>query len=285
MPAIMIAAGKEPKRWRPGAPSYRERAMAKRSVRRDRRAGAAGGGPPLREQAGMSPPVRPWRTFTFWLGGAVVGVVVAILVAGAFALIGGGDDESPAAAEKAPATPETIDIEGKTAEELAADFEQRDREQVKDLTATARRIVDAVAPVMSEYGDALPDQGGAQPAGAERVEQWLATVREQVKPFEESVSGETATNVARATVRSALDSLTGSLETYRLAAELDADRDAIYARARAQRELAIRTWSAAITQVDYVNVTIGFGHQHVPPIGGGAPPDDLPEGTDARPAE
>jgi hypothetical protein len=57
------------------------------------------------------------------------------------------------------------------------------------------------------------------------------------------------------------------------------------ARAREQRDIAVRTWSAATIQIDAINIDAGFGHQHGPQLAGAAtgalPPDTLPEGTDA----
>jgi hypothetical protein len=121
------------------------------------------------------------------------------------------------------------------------------------------------------------------------VQEWLDTARDAAAPYQESISGGTGHNVARSALRAALDGLATAIATYRLAGEPGADREAILAQASAQRDNAIRTWSAAAIQIDAINVDAGFGHQHVAQLGGAAagaqPPDTLPEGTDARPPE
>ncbi len=252
--------------------------MAKRAVRRERRRTGQEAAP----AASPPPPAAPpWRTRAFWLGGALVGSVVAVVAVAVLLATGGSDDPQPAAAVEAAATPEVL--EGKTEEELAAEFRQRDREQIESLTAGARRTAGAVAPVVAEFNKALPSEGGGEQADAGTIDDWIAIVRERAEPLRETVSGETATNVARASLSSSLDSLLGALETYRLAAESGGDREALQKRAATQRDLAIKAWSTASTQLDYVNIVAGFGHQHVAQIGGGLPPDTLPEGTDAHP--
>jgi hypothetical protein len=262
--------------------------MAKRSVRKQRREGRAPGGAPTRapEQEGTAVPV--WRSSAFWVGGLVVGLAVAVFAAAAFVAFGGVDDDSPAGAESTatPAGDEGV----RSAEELRADFNARDREQIEQLTTEAKAVADRLQPVMTDLEKALPRDGSAPDQAADgQVQEWLDTARDAAAPYEESISGATGHNVARMTLRAALDGLVGALETYQLAGQRDTDRDALIARASAQRDNAIRTWSAAGVQIDAINVEAGFGHQHVAQLGGaeaGAqPPDSLPEGTDARPQE
>jgi hypothetical protein len=70
--------------------------------------------------------------------------------------------------------------------------------------------------------------------------------------------------------------------TYRLALEDPANRAALLARVRGQRDVAMRAWETGTVQLDAINIAVGHGHQHVPALGaGGVPPDDLPEGTGA----
>ena len=264
--------------------------MAKRSVRKQRREGeTTTNGAPARapEQEPAAAPV--WRSPAFWTGGLVIGLAVAALAVAAFLAFGGdGDDETPAAA--APTASPAGDDAIKSAEELAAEFSARDREQIEQLTIDAKAVADRLQPVMTGLEDALPREGAPPAAAAEdQVQEWLDTARDAAEPYQESISGATGHNVARLTLRAALDGLVSAIETYRLAGQSGADREALLVRASEQRDNAIRTWSAAGVQIDAINVDSGFGHQHVAQLGGaeaGAqPPDSLPEGTDARPQE
>ena len=263
--------------------------MAKRSARKQRREGATTGAAPSRAPEPAATNAPAWRSPTFWFGGLVVGLAVAVLAVAAFVAFGGsGDDETPAAV--APTATPAGDDGIKSAEELAAEFTARDSEQIEQLTTEAKDVADRLQPVMSELEKALPREGAAPGQTADgRVQEWLDTAREAVAPYEESISGGTGHNVARLTLRAALDGLVSAIETYRLAGQADTNRGALLERASAQRDNAIRTWSAAGVQIDAINVDAGFGHQHVAQLGGaeaGAqPPDSLPEGTDARPQE
>ena len=263
--------------------------MAKRSVRKQRREGGTTGGAPTRapEQEPAAAPV--WRSSAFWIGGLVVGLAVAAFAAAALvAFSGGSDDETPAAT--APTASPTGDDAIPSAEELEAQFTAQDREQIEQLTTEAKDVADRLQPVMTDLEEALPRKGAAPAHAADdQVQEWLDTARDAAAPYEESISGGTGHNVARLTLRAALDGLVSAIETYRLAAQPGADREALLERASEQRDNAIRTWSAAGVQIDAINVDAGFGHQHVAQLGGAAagaqPPDSLPEGTDARPPE
>ena len=215
---------------------------------------------------------RPWHTLTFWIGGATIGALVAVVATVLALALGGGDD---AASPDAALVGET-----QTAKELQEEFTERDREQVERMTGEAKGIADALGPTLTAFDEALRKRTPPTPAS----KQWLDKADDYAGRFRATESGETATNVARAALREALEGLVNAIATYRLAAS--GNPDAIIARARTQRDIAIRTWSAATTQIDAINIAAGFGHQHVPQLGGetvrAIPPDTLPEGTDAR---
>jgi hypothetical protein len=247
--------------------------MAKRAVRREKRkspTGQHGRAPVAPAAPPASTPV--WRTSAFWIGGAVVGLLVAVL-AGAVVIATGGDEESAT-----PTSAEESQIQ--SPEELEKQFAERDREQIESLTAQAREISDGLAPTMAAFNRALRDGDAPPPASG----QWLSQTRRHAATFRESVSGETATNVARLGLRASLEGLVNAIDLYRLGGDAP-NRRAIVARAREQRDIAVRTWSAATIQIDAINIEAGFGHQHVPQLAGAAtgalPPDTLPEGTDA----
>ena len=197
--------------------------------------------------------------------------VVAVLVLGS-------RDGDPAA--DATATPVVSDPE-----ELERQFAARDKQQIEELTSRARSMVDGFAPVVAGLGKTLPPatEGVGPLASAAEVDDWLRRVREADEYFAETVSGETATNVARNAFANAVDVLLEAVETYKLALDQPATRATLLERARAQRDLAARTWSTAAIQLDVINIEAGFGHQHVvfPRSAGeaAAPPDSLPEGT------
>jgi hypothetical protein len=60
-------------------------------------------------------------------------------------------------------------------------------------------------------------------------------------------------------------------------------------RARERRDLAVRAWSVAATQLDAINIATGYGHQHVYLGGsesaGGLGADPAPEGSGAEGGE
>ena len=226
---------------------------------------------------------KPWRTTTFWLGGAACGLVVAALAAlalvGVLASESGGDaapipNGDPALAEEAAA--------------LRKQFKERDRDQIKGLTALAFDTADGAAPIMNGFAKTLPPGTDRVRATAPMrdVERWQATARELAKPFENPPSGETATNVARMSLAASVDTLIEATETYGLAVRDRATRGPLLARAREQRDLAARVWTIGATQLDAINHWAGNGHQHVllaatadpnpfgddsAPSGGGAP--------------
>jgi hypothetical protein len=252
------------------------RPMAKRTVRKQRREGVAAPAP------APAPAAAPaWRSRTVWLGGLVVGAVVAALVAGGFLLLGGDDASSVA--------PPAADDGVPTAAEIQSEFDERDKQQIEELTNAAREVARSLSPAMGGLAEAMPYEGGeGEPAAAADVQDWLDSARDAAAPYQESISGSTGHNVARNTVRSALDGLVAAIGTYRLSlAASGADAEPLRALAAEQRDNAVRTWSAAGVQLDAINVDAGFGHQHVAqlagPESGAQPPDSLPEGTDAHP--
>jgi hypothetical protein len=247
--------------------------VAKRSVRKARARAAQ----EPRQEA-------PTRSRGFWHG-VLAGAAVLVPLAVVAVLVLGGDD--PAADRSATGNePAQGDVE-----ELRQQFAARDKEQIKELTERTRSMLDEFAPVVQGLGRTLPpDSERVGPlATADQVEEWRSRVREADEYFADTVSGETATNVARNGFANAVDVLLETVETYRLALEQPSARDALLERARAQRDLAARTWSTAAIQLDVINIDAGYGHQHVvfPRSAGEAtvPPDTLPEGTDAEKPE
>ena len=226
----------------------------------------------------------PERPQGFWLGALASAALLVPLAVIAVLVFGSGDD-NPAAAETS--APRSEAVEG-DAEELREQFAARDKQQIKELTTRARSMVDDLTPVVVGLGETLPPDGDRTGplASAAEVEEWLARVRQADEYFAETVSGETATNVARNGLGNAVDVLLEAVQTYKLAVEQPPVRAALLERVREQRDLAARTWSTAAIQVDVINIDAGYGHQHVtfPNSAGQAAvaPDELPEGTDAE---
>jgi hypothetical protein len=243
-----------------------------------------------REAQAQATPARrpdaPRASRGFWLGALVTAAVLIPLAVVAVLILGGGDDPQPAST----ATESETAAEGAVSdpEELSKQFAARDKQQIEELTTQMRSTVDEVSPVIVGLGRTLPPASKkiGPVAGPAEVEDWLARVRKADEYFAETVSGETATNVARNGFGNAVDVLLEAVETYELALEQPRLRATLLAAARDQRDLAARTWSTASIQLDAINIDAGFGHQHVvfpSSAGPGAqPPDALPEGTDAE---
>lgn len=256
--------------------------MAKRSVRKARAREAQSAN--ARRSDAPAPSRAPARGF--WLGALLSAAVLVPLAVVAVLVLGGGDEEPsrPASAETEAQDAEAVG----DPEDLRKQFAARDKQQIKELTTRTRSMVDEFSPVIVGLGKTLPPASRrvGPLAGASEVEDWLGRVREADAYFAETVSGETATNVARSGFGNAVDVLLEAVETYQLALDEPGARDALLAAARDQRDLAARTWSTASIQLDAINVEAGFGHQHVvfpSSAGPGAqPPDTLPEGTDAE---
>jgi hypothetical protein len=249
--------------------------VAKRSVRKARAREAQHAGQEPRAESRAS-------SRGFWLG-ALASAAVLVPLAVVAVLVFGGDGNDSAAAQPSP-TP--TDLAEGDVEELRQQFAARDKEQIQELTDRTRSMVDEFTPVVEGLGRTLPPgtERVGPVASAAEVEEWRRQIREADEYFAETVSGETATNVARNGFANAVDVLLETVETYKLAVEQASARAALLERARAQRDLAARAWSTAAIQLDVINIDAGYGHQHVvfPPSAGeaAAAPDTLPEGTD-----
>jgi hypothetical protein len=221
---------------------------------------------------------------SFWLG-ALVTAAVLVPVAVAAVLLFRGNDSEPATRPSAATASDTTQTE---IERLRREAAVRDKDQIEDLTLRARSMVDEFTPIIVGLGKTLPaDSQRVGPlASAAKVDDWRARVLAANEYFADTVSGETATNVARNGLGDAVAVLVEAVETYKLALENPSMRRALLRRVRSQRDLAARAWSTAATQLDVINIDAGFGHQHVvfPSSAGSAavPPDDQPEGTGAR---
>jgi hypothetical protein len=248
--------------------------VAKRSVKRAR----------LREEQQPRPSQKPepsaasWRTF--WIGVVVAAAVLIPLGIVAVVVASGSEEE-------APADPVAQEVESEAAK-LREQTQVRDREQVQELTERMRQTVDDLQPTLSGLARTFPpgeDDRTGRVASTADVQEWIRAVREADLYFEDPPSGETGTNVARGGFSAAVDALLGAVDTYRLALRDTANRDELLERARAQRNLAVRTWSVAATQLDAINIATGFGHQHVylgaSEAVGGFGADPSPEGSGA----
>jgi hypothetical protein len=195
-------------------------------------------------------------------------------------LASGGDDPGPASTT-ATVTPSASE----QAEELRKASEVRDTGQVTELTALMRQYAEDLDPVVGGINKTLPPDSTTKVgplASAREAEDWVDTSKKAAAVFDDTVSGETATNVARGAFATAVRGVARAAETYQLAIQKPALRRELLASVRAQRDDAMKAWETAGVQVDVINIEAGFGHQHPPRPGGlGNPPDDLPEGTDA----
>jgi hypothetical protein len=239
--------------------------MAKRSVKkaRQRESGAT--------RPAATPAARPSRR-QFWLG--VLAAAAILVPAGIAGVVIASSGDDPATDPQA-AVEKSIESE---AEKLRRETQVRDKQQVQDLTERMRATADAVDPVIA----AMRKKALASEA---TVAGWRKAVRKENEYFADTVSGETGTNVARGGFASSLDALNEAVETYALALKDPGQRAALLERAAQQRDLAVRTWSFAATQLDAINIATGYGHQHVYLGGseeaGGVGADPEPEGSGA----
>ncbi|TKK85194.1 hypothetical protein FDA94_26315 [Herbidospora galbida] len=198
-----------------------------------------------------------------------IGLVAAILVAGSLGYLFGAPDAT----------------ENSVAEMRAAEM-KRDATQVTELTSAARATVAELAVVMTGLGEALPPGGALAartPTDAE-VGEWQRVMKQAVDKHSVTPSGTTATNVARAGFRSAVDGMAIAVDTYAYCRKLPDDvRAGCLDVARRQRTAGVMAWSVAATQLDQINVDAGHGHQHVyltsTPGEGAMTADSLPEGA------
>lgn len=166
-----------------------------------------------------------------------------------------------------------------------ADFRQaeatRDLAQIRELTTLARDTKQAVEPVLTALGAATGP--ARQPVTDQQLQQWRQTIKQRLDLHFVSVSGTTATNVARGGLRTAVTMLATTLDTYSAARALPAAQQGPFLDlADRQRREMVTAWSVAATQLDQLNVWAGNGHQHVyltdNPQGGAMTPDGAPEG-------
>ncbi|MGN9810175.1 hypothetical protein ACTMSW_12565 [Micromonospora sp. BQ11] len=186
-------------------------------------------------------------------------VVVAVAVGLAVALLGGVSGWSLARPDGTEAA----------IADLRAAEARRDAEQITELTATARRVRDEIAPILTAIATGAAD--------AARVREWQQAVRRATEPFANPPSGTTATNVARGGLRSAVDQASLAVDTYAVAVGAPAaQRAALTDLAKRQAEGAATVWAVAATQLDQINIDAGYGHQHVFL---GTAPDGAAEGS------
>ncbi|MEU6414868.1 hypothetical protein [Microbispora sp. NPDC046933] len=171
------------------------------------------------------------------------------------------------------------------ADRLRAESALRDKTQIKTLTELARTTRDRLVPVLDGLGRALPAGGTAGPAvvTAADVESWRKAAAAAVEGFADPPSGETATNVARSSLASAVRQIATTVDTYAAARDLAGQtRTAAMDLVVRQRAEALFTWSVGATALDAVNIDAGYGHQHVflptSPGEGALTPDSEPEG-------
>ncbi|MBP2708531.1 hypothetical protein JOL79_32650 [Microbispora sp. RL4-1S] len=168
---------------------------------------------------------------------------------------------------------------------IRAEEALRDKTQIKELTQLARDTRDRLVPVLQGLDRAMPADGVAGPAVVTPadVEAWRKAADAAVQAFADPPSGETATNVARSGLASAVQQIATTVDTYATSRDLTGPtRTAVTELAVRQRADAVFTWSIGATALDAVNIDAGYGHQHVflPASGDGVlTPDDEPEGN------
>lgn len=156
------------------------------------------------------------------------------------------------------ARPDAVD---RHADRLRAEQAVRDEEQVDELTALARSTSQDVLEPVTGLDAALT--GGPPPSAAE-LERWRAAVTSAQAAWGDPPSGATELNVARSSFAGAIDLLDATLAGYAVARERGgADEAALNALTARHLELVVRAWSTGATQLDWLNVRAGRGHQHV----------------------
>jgi hypothetical protein len=172
------------------------------------------------------------------------------------------------------------------ADRLRTESALRDKTQIKTLTELARTTRARLVPVLDGLGRAMPGDGVAGPVAvtAADVENWQKAATAAAGGFADPPSGETATNVARSSLASAVRQIATTVDTYAAARGLTGPaRAAAMDLAVRQRADALFTWSIGATALDAVNIDAGYGHQHVflptSPGEGALTPDTEPEGS------
>ncbi|GAA1403459.1 hypothetical protein ACFQZ4_04800 [Catellatospora coxensis] len=213
-------------------------------------------GKPSYTTPAASRPARPAAQVLRILAGLAVAVLVGVLI--------GTQVAAPGAADT-------------TVEQLREQEARRDKTQIAELTTHAR----ATAGVITPIAEGLAEPGKVDDA---QLAQWKKTMTAEIAWYTTTVSGMTATNVARGALRNAVEQLAAALDTLSAARALpESSRRPVEAAASRQRELAVAAWSVAATQLDQINVDAGNGHQHVylstTGVDGLMAGDGLPDGT------
>ncbi|GIF47381.1 hypothetical protein DFJ67_6801 [Asanoa ferruginea] len=178
------------------------------------------------------------------LAATIAGLVIAALVAGLVGYFVGRPD----------ATTRAID-------DIKAQEAKRDVDQIRDLTAVARRSQETLTTLLNAFDTAVD---GTKPVDAATVKSWQETVKGLVTAHADSPSGTTATNVARGGFRGAVADFQVAVDIYAQAVAAPPEgRAALTAIAGRARTAAATAWSVAAAQLDQINVDAGFGHQHV----------------------
>ncbi|MFE2753837.1 hypothetical protein ACFXGA_17760 [Actinosynnema sp. NPDC059335] len=222
-------------------------------------------GKSVRKTSGASAGPRGWKPVT--------GVAVAFVLGLAMAFALGSWTSGPDATERRIAEYEQAE-------------EARDVEQVGVLTELARGTRDRLTPVLTGMNRAAPLDGaaGVVPT-AEELAGWREAVSAEVRRYEETPSAGNGVNVARTSMRAAVEQLALAVGAFESAlAASDPLRGRLVGLASAQRTTALRTWSVAALQLDVINIEAGRGHVHVQlPSGSGTTPiDGEPEGSGER---
>jgi hypothetical protein len=187
--------------------------------------------------------------------------------------------------------------------ELQAEAAARDTAALDALNDRAARMLDLLAPVVTEAGghvadpaaDAAADPAadgpeapaaGAvpRPPAAVDVTAWRSAVADAREVLGDPPSAGTGVNVARAGLAAALVDLDAAVDALALAtATAEAGGDPVPAQRVAGTALrgAAATWSVGATQLDAVNVEAGNGHVHLylPPVAGSGALTADPEPT------
>ncbi|MEW2490603.1 hypothetical protein [Streptomyces sp. NPDC048411] len=134
----------------------------------------------------------------------------------------------------------------RTADRIRVEAAQRDKEQIKALTELARTTCDRLVPVLDGLDRAMPADGSTRPAAVTSADVvgWRRAATAAVEAFADPPSGETATNVARSSLASAVRQITTTVDTYATSRALTGStRETVVALAVRQRADAIFTWS------------------------------------------
>ncbi len=162
---------------------------------------------------------------------------------------------------------------------------KRDAEQIVALTAQARQVRDALAPVLDEFAAAVPPGGKAPGPDAtpQKVTAWKAAAGKAVAGFADPPSAGTGVNVARSGFTTAVRTLQEAAVAYEQALQAaEPAKAAQLTHAGQLRDIAVATWAIGGTQLDQLNVDAGHGHAHVflpaVPGQGAMTSDGSPEG-------